>query len=268
MKIDFDSIQGGLSVEQTSKYTILRYIYNWSYGNKSTLLRIYEFKTKTIVIASQLNGAVIGERWLISKVVRDFKLDTKYLSWICHIGLFSDFRTAEEKFLDTIIECKKSSIFGQKKCEYIKTEEIDIEEVEKRIEFNLEPVEKWLGLDPMIQEKRREEDRKQKQKLSYFYLQNELTYLLKQNKLQELLPQALVGAFVFYPKQKENNRECLEFIKYSDLEKSNTNLRKIVLFYVTKYHPDKEIVMCICTEDNYYNCIILPKRDFLRFTVK
>ena len=93
-------------------------------------------------------------------------------------------------------------------------------------------------------------------------------FLFKQNEFRELLPQALVGAFVFYPKRKENNRECIEFIKCSDLEKSNTELKKIVLPYMTKYHPDKEIVICICTEDNYYHCTRLSKQAFLTSTVK
>ena len=164
MKIDFDNMQGGLSVEQTEDYTRLRHIYKWSRYNKRALIRIYEFKTKTIVIASQLYGAVIAEKWLISKVVRDFKLDTNYLSWICHIGHFSDVIPTEEKFFNTIINSRKTSIFGQKKCEYIKTEEINLEEVEERIEFDLEPVEKWLGLDPTIQEKRQQENQEKKTK--------------------------------------------------------------------------------------------------------
>ncbi len=263
MKLELDSMQGGLSVEKTSNCMILRHIYIWSIDNKRTLLRIYEFKTKTIVIASQLNGAIILEEYLISKVIRDFKLNTDNLIWICHIGLFSDFRPTEEKFLHTIFQWKKEFIFGQKNSEYIKTEEIDLTEVEKRIECNLEPVEKWLGLDPIIQKKRQKELQKQKHKLLNLHWQNKLIFLFKQKQIQELLSQALVGAFFFYPELKEDSSSHIKFVTHKDLRQSNYQHEKLALPYLVKYHPDKEIVICISTKDHYCHCTILEKQSLL-----
>ncbi len=76
MKLEFDSIQGGLNVTNTPNCKILRHIYKWDCYGRRCLLRIYEFKTKTVVITSQLNGAVIWEKDLIFRVVIDFDLDT------------------------------------------------------------------------------------------------------------------------------------------------------------------------------------------------
>ena len=55
MKIDFDNIGGGLSVEDTPNCKILRHLYKYGGAIHRCLIRIYEFKTKTIVIASQLH---------------------------------------------------------------------------------------------------------------------------------------------------------------------------------------------------------------------
>jgi hypothetical protein len=57
MKLDFYGIKGGLSITESPNCKILRCIYQCSFP-RYCLIRIYEFKTKTIVIASQLKGPV------------------------------------------------------------------------------------------------------------------------------------------------------------------------------------------------------------------
>lgn len=58
MKLDFDSVKGRISVVKHSNCKVLRHIYHFGY-EKYCLIRIYEFQTKTIVIASQLSGAIL-----------------------------------------------------------------------------------------------------------------------------------------------------------------------------------------------------------------
>ena len=264
MKLDFDSMRGGLSIENNQNFTILRHLYKYDSAIHRCLIRIYEFKTKTIVIASQLDcPPLIWDERIISKVIQDFKLDTENLIWIVHVGLFSNFMPPEEEFLLTFFSEREGARFQSNEYKIIETINIDIQQVKKLIERPLEPVKKWLGLDIMIQNKRKEQYQKRQEKLLHLYLQNNLEFLFKQDKLQELLPKTLIGAFFFYPERKENDGECIKFIGFADLEKSNDKCEKLAFSYVTQYLPDKEIVICICTEESYCYCTRLSKKSFL-----
>ncbi len=263
MKLELDSMQGGLSVENTPRCKIFRHIYKWGDAISRSLLRIYEFKKRTIVIASDLNRCVIWDEYLIEKVVQDFKLNTDNLFWISHVGLFSMGMYPKEDFLHTIINWPKKFKFQQAKCELITTISIDLEEVEKLIEHRLEPVETWLGLDLMIQAERKEKHQEKIQKLLYHYLQEQLVFLSQHIKIQKILSQTLIGAFFFYPEQQENNEECIKFLGCTDLEQSNDKCELLALSYIPKYYPDKEIIICVCIEDIYCYCTILSQQAFL-----
>ena len=257
-------MRGGLSVEVTPNCTILRHLYKYGNAIHRCLIRIYEFKTKTIVIASQLNcPPIIWDNRIISLMIQDFWLDTKNLIWIVHVGLFSNFMPPEEEFLLTFFSEREGSRFQSNEYEIIETINIDIKQVEKLIKRSLEPVETWLGLDIMIQKERKEQYQERQQELLRLYLQNNIGFLFEQDKLQKLLPKTLIGAFFFYPERKEDDEECIKFIGFADLEKSNDRCEQLAFSYVTEYLPDKEIVICICTEENYCYCTILSKKSFL-----
>lgn len=266
MKIELDSMQGGLRVSNTPNCRILRHIYGWRYDITRCLLRIYAFKTKTIVIASHLIGGVNWDSYLISKVVRDFGLNINNLTWIAHLGLFSDCMFSEEEFFETIIDWEKEWIFSPKECNLIEQKDISLDDVEKLIECRLEPVERWLGLDPIIQNKRREKYQEQTQNLLELFLQNNLAFLSEHSLIKEQLSQALIGALFFYPERKKNSREnCVKFLRHEDLERSENKCELYALSYMSQYLPNQEIVICVCTEESYYYCTVLAKRVFLMF---
>lgn len=138
MKLDFDSMRGGLSVESNQNCTILRHLYKYGDAISRCLIRIYEFKTTTIVIASQLQcPPLIWEDKIILKVVRDFQLDTKNLIWIVHVGLFSNYMPPKEEFLLTFFSEREESIFQQKEYQIVETISIDSKQVEKLIKCPL-----------------------------------------------------------------------------------------------------------------------------------
>ena len=124
-------------------------------------------------------------------------------------------------------------------------------------------METWLVLDLLIQDKRKENHQKKQQKLLQFYLQNNLKFLFEQEKIRELLPKALIGAFFFYPEQKENNEKCIKFIGCADLEKSDDKCEQLAFSYLSKYLPDQEIVICVQTEESYCYCNIVSKKSLL-----
>ena len=148
MKLKSDCIPGNVNIENTDDCKILRCIYhfyNLSYDTYC-LIRIYEFKSKTIVLASQLFGAILWDSFLIKNVIDDLNLNHENLCWINHYGLFSNI-VAEEKFLHTTFSYKKDSIFSSKRVDLEQEIEVGIKFAEDLIESVLEPVELWIGLD-------------------------------------------------------------------------------------------------------------------------
>ncbi len=264
MKIDFDNMRGGLSVESTHNHTILRHLYKYGFAIHRCLIRIYELEKATIVIASQLNcPPLIWDDGIISHVIHDFQLDTKNLFWIVHVGLFSNFKPPKEEFLLTFFSEKEESILQRKKYNIIETINIDLKQVEKLIKRSLEPVETWLGLDLQIQKKKQQDYQKNQQNLLNRYLKNNLDFLFEQNKVKELLPKALIGAFFFYPEQREKKSDCVKFIGCAELEKSDDKCEQLAFSYLSKYLPDKEIVICVRTEKSHCYCSIVSKKSLL-----
>lgn len=262
MKLDFYGIKGGLSITESPNCKILRCIYQCSFP-RYCLIRIYEFKTKTIVIASQLKGPVNWNYLLIYKVIKNFKLNINNLLWINHVGLFSDYKPVEEKFIHTLFSWSKTLLFSDEECHLIEEKQITLQAVEELIESQLESVETWLGLKPKLQEEKDKEHQEKLQKLLHFYLQDNLSFLAKQKEIQVLLPEASVGAIFFYPEKKARNETYIKFLKYADLDKSNDETARVAMPYVEKYYSSEEIVVCVCTDDAHTYCSILSKNSLL-----
>ena len=148
MQLDSNIVPGKVSHEINSKCEIFRCIYYFQqpFPNKC-LLRIYKFREKTIVIASQLIAPVCWNEHLMQDVIEDFEIDHQNLYWINHVGLFSDYMPAKEEFIHTTFYTKKGLFFARKKPDLIKEIKISLEEVENLIESSLKPVNFWLGLD-------------------------------------------------------------------------------------------------------------------------
>ena len=260
MKLDFDSVKGRISVVKHPNCKILRHIYHFGY-EKYCLIRIYEFQTKTIVIASQLSGAILWDMYIISNIVRKFNLNYIKLVWINHIGLFSDFRPTKEEFIHTIVLQPKSIFpFTSSDCELCETKEIDLQTLERLIESKLEPVEAWLGLSNITLQKRKEEYKKNNQKLLHLYLQQNLDIFAQQIWLRKILSQALIGSVFLYPEAQN-----LQFLRYTDLENSNNDNERLALPYVEKYNPVTEMVVCVCTNSGHTYCGILSKSFFKKY---
>lgn len=260
MKLDFDNVKGRISVAKHPNSRIIRHIYHFGY-EKYCLIRIYEFQTKTIVIASQLSGAILWDSYLISHIVKKFNLKYKELTWINHVGLFSNLRPTKEEFIHTIVSQRKS-IFPSTSsdCELCETKEMNLQTVERLIESKLEPVEAWLGLSSVTLQKREEEYREKNQKLLSLYLQQNLDLLAQQMWLREILSQALLGSVFLYPETKN-----IQFLRYADLENSNNDNERLALPCVEKYNPVTEMVVCVCTNNGHTYCGILSKSFLKRY---
>lgn len=148
IKFETEFIPGEINIEYTDKYKITRYIYHFQHPSVDTycLIRIYEFDLKTIVVVSQILEITGGDTFLVKNVIEDFDLNYENLYWINHDGLFSCFMS-EEEFLHTVFFYKKTSLFSYKEIDITEENEITKELVETLIESTLEPVESWLGLD-------------------------------------------------------------------------------------------------------------------------
>ncbi|WP_019505239.1 hypothetical protein [Pleurocapsa sp. PCC 7319] len=255
------AIPGKISIEKSNEYKISRCIYYFDPSfNLYCLLRIFEFQSKTIVIASQLNGAILWDNYLIKYVMEDFELNHEnILYWINHIGLFDNCIPVKEKFLHTTFSYKKDLIFSQKTVDLKEENEINIESVENLIESSLEPVEFWLGLDPKANNDFKRKREEKIIKLLHLYLQDNLKYLSEHEKTIKVVSQSLPGAIFFYP----HPDKYIEFIEYSEIETSNDKLTKKALKYINKSFPDRDLVICVCIKDYAPFCIILPKEDFI-----
>lgn len=264
MNLSVYGIPGKINIEDTDKCKISRCVYHFqsSYFDTYCLIRIFDFSSKTIVIASQLWGITGDNKLLLENVIEDFNLEYKNnLYWINHVGSFSDYKPKNEEFSRIIFIHERDYMFSQKKLIITDELEISIESVESLIESSLEPVESWLGLDSVAKNKFR---RKRKEKtfgLFHLYLQENLTSFYEQKDILKILSHTKSGAIFFYPDQ---NRK-FEFIEYTEILNSDNDSLKTVLPYIDKSFPDKETVVCICIDRNSYDpfCTILKKKSFI-----
>lgn len=249
MKLNINNIRGRLNIEKHSNSRVIRYIHHLNWMGYC-LIRIYEFQAKTVVIASQLSKPILWNSYLISSIVKKFNLNYQYLVWINHIGLFSDFRPAEEEFIHTIVSEQKSRFsLTSKDCKLCSTNRLTLQQVEELIECNLEPVESWFGLSSITSQKREEEYQERIQKLLHLYLQKNFNFFAKQLWLMEIISQAQLGAIFFYPE-----RQDIQFLKYVDLEGSNNEYERQAFLFMEKYDPVIEMVFCVCTNSGYVHC--------------
>ena len=288
VQIETPKIQGFLHIENTSKVTILRYVYKWN--ESKCLLRIYESKleTKTIVIVSQLDSTFVLDEGLIPQVVQDFELAPENLIWINHISLCSDgISSKEEKFLKTSRSCHKSYRSKTLKCEKIESTKIlGWTEVEEVIERSLEPVETWKELDPaldihnerellekLFQLENKEEERREEQKTRELFklcvksVLNFLTeaWVREKSKLEAIEGIPLRGALFYYPESPEGGKQKLtRFFQHQDLKNlqldESESCLKVALPYVNNYDAEKEIVICLQFNDQSVFCDIFPAK--------
>jgi hypothetical protein len=128
VKLKTNSILGEIKIESNESCNITRCIYHFQPSDflpLYCLLRIFEFKSKTIVIASQLKGVILWDEILIENIIEDFELNCENLYWINHVGLFSDYMPIKERFLHTIFSFRKKSIFSQIKIDLQEEKKID-----------------------------------------------------------------------------------------------------------------------------------------------
>ena len=262
MKLKTDSIPGEVNIEQKKDCKITRCIYHFqsSYFDTYCLIRIFDFYSKTIVIASQVWGTTGNNDLLLEDVIEDFNLDRDNLYWIDHIGLFSDY-APEEEFSRIIFAYEKDSIFFQKKLRITDEIDISIESVEDLIESSLEPVELWLGLDSIARNKFRRERQEKTFRLLHLYIQENIIDLCKQEYILKILSHTQSGAIFFYPNQDMR----FEFIKYAEILNNHDDSIKKVLPYIDRSFPDEEIVVCICIDNINCDpfCTILKKESFI-----
>ena len=260
MKLKSDYISEKTNIENTNNCKILRCIYHFYdlFYDTYCLIRIYEFKSKTIVLASQLFGAILWDSFLIKDVINDFNLNHENLYWINHYGLFSNVVT-EEKFLHTTFSYKKESIFSSKEVDLEQETEVSIKFVEDLIESPLEPVELWLGLDLVAENKFIRIREEKAFELLYQYLKDNIEHLYKQQEIIDILGKSRPGAIFFYPNQPKN----FEFIDYGELLHCNDDSRKKALAYIDKSFLDEEVVICICIGNLDPFCTILRKDFFV-----
>ena len=97
MKLEIDYIQLKINIENRDKCKISRCIYHFQCSLVDTycLIRIFEFASKTIVIASQILGITGGNKFLIENIIEHFELNYKNLYWINHDGLLSCYMSVE-----------------------------------------------------------------------------------------------------------------------------------------------------------------------------
>ena len=261
MKLDIGTVPGKVSHEVNSKCEIFRCIYYFQkpFPN-NCLLRIYKFKNKTIVIASQLIAPVRWDEHLIQDVIEDFEIDCENLYWINHVGLFSDYMPAKEEFVHTTFAEQREFIFAQKQVNLIEETEISLESVENLIESSLEPVDSWLELDLETSKNLQRVEEEKIVKLLHLYIKSNLDYLSEHETIKKALVQlSLYGAIFFYPNQERR----IEFARYSDIEASNNELRKKALRYIQKSFPNEDLVICVCLDDFSPFCTILPRKVFI-----
>lgn len=264
MKID--SVPGEINIENTDKCKISRFIYHFDCGvitNTYCLIRIFEFSSKTIVIASRLKGLIGGRKDVIRNIINDFNLDHEKIFWIHHIGFFSNLSLEKEEFTSNLLSYEKHFIFCSKQIEIIKEEEISKESIEELIESSLDSVESWLGLDLIAEKDFRCANEKSIFKLLHFYLQENLINSFRAEKILQILSlsESKSGAIFFYPDQDQE----LEFVEYSEITNKNNDSLKRALVYIRKSSLDDEIVICTCIGDYNPFCTILQKKLFINF---
>ena len=71
MKLEIDYIPGEINIEYTDKCKITRCIYHFQrpFVVNYCLIRIFEFASKTIVIASQIFAITKGDSFLIKNII-------------------------------------------------------------------------------------------------------------------------------------------------------------------------------------------------------
>jgi hypothetical protein len=263
LKIDIDSVPGEINIENTNKSKILRCIYHFDCGcNIDTycLVRIYDFSSKTIVIASDIKGSTGGRDYLIYNIINDFNLDYEKMFWINHVGWFSHVFREQEEFTQILFSYKKHLIFGNE-LEIIEEKEITKEFVEKLIELSLDSVQLWLGLDLIAEKNSRYDNKKSSFKLLHFYLRDNLINSFRSEEMIQILssPESKSGAIFFYPDQEQE----LEFIEYSEIINRDVDSLKEALVYIRKSSLDDEIVICTCIGNYNPLCTILQKKLFI-----
>lgn len=266
LKIDIDSVPGEINIKDTSNCKILRCIYHFNCGSDIDtycLVRIYDFFSKTIVIASHIKGLLGGTKSVIRKVINDFNLDYEKIFWINHVGFFSDFVPEKEEFTHNLLSYKKHLMFFGEEFEIKEEKEISIELVEELIESSLEPVESWLGLDLIAEKDFRYDNKKTSFKLLHLYLRDNLIYSIRSEKIIQILSssESKSGAIFFYPDQDKE----LEFVEYSEIMNRDIGSLKRALVYIRKSSLDDEIVICTCIGDYDPFCTILQKKLFINF---
>lgn len=263
VKLNTNFIPGEINIESNASCKITRCVYHFQPSNFLPcycLLRIFEFKSKIIVIASQLKGAILWDEILIKYIIEDFELDCENIYWINHVGLFSDLKLAKERFIHTTFTCKKSFVFSRIEINLQKEYEIDLGLVQTLIERTLEPVEILLGLDYTADvnlSSKREEITLQ---LLHLYIQENIEYFCKQEEIIKILASSQPGAIFFYP----NKDKAIEFIEYEEISSNNNDLKQKALPYIAKSYPSKEIVICIYIDDYAPFCTVLKKESFLQ----
>ena len=157
---------------------------------------------------------------------------------------------------------EKDSFFSHREIDIKEENKITKESVETLIETSLEPVESWLGLD-LIAENRFRRAREEKTfELLYYYFKENIEYLYNQPEIIEILTQSYPGAILFYP--KENKK--FEFINYPELLNKNDDHSKKIITYINKSFLDEEIVICVNIDNYDPFCTILRKDFFLNPT--
>ena len=259
MKLKTDYIPGKIDIEDTKSCKISRCIYHFPHSSVDTycLIRIFEFASKTVVIASQILGITKGNRFLIQYIIKDFNLNSKNLHWINHDGLFSCYMPLEEEFLHTVFSHERDSLFSHKKINITEESKITRESVETLIETSLEPVELWVGLDRVAEDRFREAKERRTFELLYHYLRENIEYLYNQPGLIKVLNQSYLGAIFFYP----NDNKDFEFVSYAELLDRNDNCSKKITTYVKESPPNEKIIICVCI-DNYDPFYTILRKDF------
>ncbi|MGL6344779.1 MAG: hypothetical protein ACRC80_37210 [Waterburya sp.] len=260
MILEKNSVLGEISVEEDNECKILRCVYHFRHGFYPVycLIRIFEFHSKTVVIASHLSNSLLWDESLIENIIKDFNLDYKNLHWLNHRGLFSCLRITDEEFLYTFFSCQKNTPLSKVTINIIKDQEITLQEVEGLIKHSLEPIKFWLGLDPIVKKNIQQKREKQLVPLSYLYFQSKIEYFSKNKEVAGIISNSIPGAIFFYPNQNK-----FEFLEYSRIESSNNKLKQKSLAYIEKSFPEREVVICICLEDFSPFCIIIPKEIFI-----
>ena len=77
MKLKINCIPGEINIENTDKCEIIRCIYHFKsfWYDTYCLIRIFKFKSKIVVIASRLKGAILWDSCLIDNIINDFNLN-------------------------------------------------------------------------------------------------------------------------------------------------------------------------------------------------